>query len=488
MNIKAPSVFATTGNLSGGNQQKVVLSKWIFADPDVLILDEPTRGIDVGAKYEIYTVINDLAAQGKAVIVISSELPELLGMCDRIYTMDEGRLTGEVAREDATQETLMRHMMKGRTEMTTTPTVNTPASAPAPPPPDSPAAPAEAALQGNIRQYGMLVALALIVILFQVWTDGILLKPLNVTNLVQQNGYILILAIGMMIVIIAGHIDLSVGSLAGFIGAMSAVLMIRHDMPWPVAVVLCLLLGALIGAWQGFWIAYVGIPSFIVTLAGMLLFRGATQILLEGQSIAPFPRSFGQVSSGFLPEIGGSSLYHWPTIILGVLVMFAAVWQQVRQRKTQTQLRLRRAAAGLVRRQVRRDRRRARRLHPAAGQLPRRAGRRHHPRGAVRHLRLRDAQHGLRPAGLRDRRQRGGGQAVRRQDQARHLPGLRQHGPAGGAGRSGVRGPPQLGHAAGGHRTSNWRPSPRRSSAARRPAAVSAPCSAPSSAASSSAC
>ncbi|WP_083410871.1 multiple monosaccharide ABC transporter ATP-binding protein [Mycolicibacterium rutilum] len=115
MRIKAPSVRATTGNLSGGNQQKVVLSKWIFADPDVLILDEPTRGIDVGAKYEIYQIINSLAAQGKAVIVISSELPELIGLCDRIYTLNEGRLTGEVAREEATQETLMRHMMKGRT-------------------------------------------------------------------------------------------------------------------------------------------------------------------------------------------------------------------------------------------------------------------------------------------------------------------------------------------------------------------------------------
>ncbi|MDZ7887060.1 MAG: multiple monosaccharide ABC transporter ATP-binding protein [Mycobacterium sp.] len=115
MHIKAPSVRATTGNLSGGNQQKVVLSKWIFADPDVLILDEPTRGIDVGAKYEIYTIINSLAAQGKSVIVISSELPELIGLCDRIYTLNEGRLTGEVARADAAQETLMHYMMKGST-------------------------------------------------------------------------------------------------------------------------------------------------------------------------------------------------------------------------------------------------------------------------------------------------------------------------------------------------------------------------------------
>ncbi|MGR4880388.1 multiple monosaccharide ABC transporter ATP-binding protein [Streptomyces sp. LARHCF249] len=110
MNIKAPSVFAEAGKLSGGNQQKVVLSKWIFAEPEVLILDEPTRGIDIGAKAEIYTVIAELAAQGKTVLVISSELPELLGLCDRIYTMAEGRITGEVNRAEATQESLMRLM------------------------------------------------------------------------------------------------------------------------------------------------------------------------------------------------------------------------------------------------------------------------------------------------------------------------------------------------------------------------------------------
>ncbi|MEU2419479.1 multiple monosaccharide ABC transporter ATP-binding protein [Streptomyces sp. NPDC007851] len=114
MNIKAPTVFEPVGKLSGGNQQKVVLSKWIFAGPEVLILDEPTRGIDVGAKYEIYTVIDQLAAQGKAVVFISSELPELLGMCDRIYTMAAGRLTGEVPRSEATQEVLMRHMTKDK--------------------------------------------------------------------------------------------------------------------------------------------------------------------------------------------------------------------------------------------------------------------------------------------------------------------------------------------------------------------------------------
>ncbi|MFD9330187.1 multiple monosaccharide ABC transporter ATP-binding protein [Streptomyces sp. NPDC060065] len=114
MNIKAPTVFEPVGKLSGGNQQKVVLSKWIFAGPEVLILDEPTRGIDVGAKFEIYTVIDKLAAEGKAVVFISSELPELLGMCDRIYTMAAGRLTGEFSRAEASQETLMRQMTKDK--------------------------------------------------------------------------------------------------------------------------------------------------------------------------------------------------------------------------------------------------------------------------------------------------------------------------------------------------------------------------------------
>jgi len=111
-NIRSSSVYQVTGNLSGGNQQKVVLSKWLFANPDVLILDEPTRGIDVGAKYEIYTIINDLAAQGKAVLVISSEMPELLGITDRLYVMNEGQIVGEMPTADANQEHIMRAIVR----------------------------------------------------------------------------------------------------------------------------------------------------------------------------------------------------------------------------------------------------------------------------------------------------------------------------------------------------------------------------------------
>jgi putative multiple sugar transport system ATP-binding protein len=111
-NIRSSSVYQVTGNLSGGNQQKVVLSKWLFSNPDVLILDEPTRGIDVGAKYEIYTIINQLAAQGKAVLVISSEMPELLGITDRVYVMNEGRIVGEMPTSEASQEKIMRAIVR----------------------------------------------------------------------------------------------------------------------------------------------------------------------------------------------------------------------------------------------------------------------------------------------------------------------------------------------------------------------------------------
>jgi putative multiple sugar transport system ATP-binding protein len=112
LRIRSSSIFQETVNLSGGNQQKVVLSKWLFSDPEVLILDEPTRGIDVGAKYEIYTIINQLAADGKGVLMISSEMPELLGICDRIYVMNEGRIVAELPKGEASQETIMRAIMR----------------------------------------------------------------------------------------------------------------------------------------------------------------------------------------------------------------------------------------------------------------------------------------------------------------------------------------------------------------------------------------
>ncbi|KOV98492.1 sugar ABC transporter permease [Streptomyces sp. NRRL B-1140] len=190
-------------------------------------------------------------------------------------------------------------------------------------------------MRRNMRQYGMLIALGLIVVLFAVWTDGDLLLPRNVSNLVLQNSYILILAIGMMLVIIAGHIDLSVGSLTAFVGSMAAVFMVKHDLPWPLAVLLCLAVGAVAGAVQGFFIAYGGIPSFIVTLAGMLIFRGLTEIFLEGQTLGPFPDGLQKVANGFLPEVGPNTNYHNLTLLLGFAMIAFVIFQEVRDRRRQ---------------------------------------------------------------------------------------------------------------------------------------------------------
>ncbi|MFD5797717.1 multiple monosaccharide ABC transporter permease [Streptomyces diastatochromogenes] len=195
-------------------------------------------------------------------------------------------------------------------------------------------------LRRNMRQYGMLIALGLIVVLFTVWTNGDLLLPRNVSNLVLQNSYILILAIGMMLVIIAGHIDLSVGSLTAFVGAFAAVLTVQHGVSWPIALVLCLVIGAVAGSVQGFLIAYLGIPSFIVTLAGMLLFRGLTEILLKGQTLGPFPDGLQKMGNGFLPEVGPNTNYHNLTLLLGLALIVAVVWQEVRDRSRQQEFAL----------------------------------------------------------------------------------------------------------------------------------------------------
>jgi putative multiple sugar transport system permease protein len=187
-------------------------------------------------------------------------------------------------------------------------------------------------LRSHLRDYGMLLSLVAIMAFFQVMTDGTLMQPLNLTNLILQNSYIIIMALGMLLVIVAGHIDLSVGSVAGFIGAMAAVLMVEHEVNFVLASFICLVAGGVIGAAQGWFVAYVKIPSFIVTLAGMLVFKGLALALLNGQSVGPFPPEFQLLSSGFLPDpLGGSSLKLF-SLALGVLAAVAMVGFKWRSR------------------------------------------------------------------------------------------------------------------------------------------------------------
>ncbi|WP_372698098.1 multiple monosaccharide ABC transporter permease [Arthrobacter sp. JSM 101049] len=184
---------------------------------------------------------------------------------------------------------------------------------------------------GNTRQFGMIFALVALVVFFQIMTEGVTLTSGNLMNLLNGNAYVLILAIGMVLVIIAGHIDLSVGSIAAFVGITVALAIREWDLPWWAGVVVGLALGAVIGAWQGFWVAYVGIPAFIVTLAGMMLFRGLNQFVGKSNTI-PVPEDFQYIGAGYLPEVGPVTGYNNLTLLLGLATVALVVYLGVRGR------------------------------------------------------------------------------------------------------------------------------------------------------------
>ncbi len=224
------------------------------------------------------------------------------------------------------------------TEVTPTGPQDSAATTAAAVPPEAPikaeAAQAAATKKTNLREYGIVGALVAIVILFQVLTGGKLLMPDNVASLFQQNAYVMVLAIGMVMVIIAGHIDLSVGSIVAFIGGVLAIAMVNWNLPWVLAVVIGLALGLVIGAWQGFWVAYVGVPAFIVTLAGMLIFRGLA-ILIVGETIAGLPSGFVGISNaGLLGLLGYAGAADILTLVIGIAAIVAFLFSQLRTRRT----------------------------------------------------------------------------------------------------------------------------------------------------------
>lgn len=189
-----------------------------------------------------------------------------------------------------------------------------------------------------LKQYGLILALVVIVIFFQILTGGLLLNPNNVASLIQQNAYVMILAIGMVMVIVARHIDLSVGSVVAFVGGIVALLMYDLQMNWILAVIVGLLIGALIGCWQGFWVAYVGIPAFIVTLAGMLIFRGLAIVLVE-RTVSGLPSGFIEIANGSVPNSLGfmGGMYDVVTLLLGLICIAAIVFTGFRSRRAKAQ-------------------------------------------------------------------------------------------------------------------------------------------------------
>ncbi|MGT2828990.1 ABC transporter permease subunit [Streptococcus hillyeri] len=190
-----------------------------------------------------------------------------------------------------------------------------------------------ASLLANSRQYGIVGALIVIIAVFQVLTGGLLLQPNTVVQLVQQNAYVVILAIGMVMVIIATHIDLSVGSLVGFIGGCIALLMQDMHINWLMAILVGIVIGLIIGVWQGFWVAYVGIPGFITTLAGMLVFRGLATTMINA-SIPVNDSSFNAIAASYLPNVLGFwGPFDGLTVVVGVLLILAFAYGQFRNRK-----------------------------------------------------------------------------------------------------------------------------------------------------------
>lgn len=195
----------------------------------------------------------------------------------------------------------------------------------------------EISISKLIKENGMLIALVAVVVIFQVLTKGIMLKPLNITNLIQQNGYILILAVGMLLVVIIGTVDLAVGSVSAFIGAVAGVTMVNKGLHPVLAIIIALAIGMIVGAIQGYWIAYKEIPGFVVTLAGQLVFRGLTMILLNGTTIAPFPTSFANLGSGFIPPlfyfIVGNGYLVGSSVLVGIALSLVFIWSDINKRK-----------------------------------------------------------------------------------------------------------------------------------------------------------
>ncbi len=192
--------------------------------------------------------------------------------------------------------------------------------------------------KSNIRQYGMIIVMVVLVIFFYATTGGKFVKPMNVYNIIMQNGYVLVLAIGMLLPILIGTIDLSVGSVVAVIGSIAGIMMYRWGQPVWLTLIVCLLCGLIIGIWQGFWIAIVNLPPFIATLGGMLIFRGITLVLLKGKTLAPLPNSYVQISSGYIPDYisritGRESSLNVTTMVVAVLLCILVLLGELRTRR-----------------------------------------------------------------------------------------------------------------------------------------------------------
>jgi ribose/xylose/arabinose/galactoside ABC-type transport system permease subunit len=284
--------------LSGGNQQKVVLAKWLQTDPKILIVDEPTRGIDIRAKAEVHHILSELARQGRAILMISSDLPEVLAMSDRVLVMREGRIAAEFAREEATEEKVMAAATGTATTQTRTGAGNCPAgtenrSA------DSPRPPPGLRLFSRFREAGLLAFVVLVFVIASV-VEPRFCSLENLRSIAMYIPLIVIVAMGQLMVMVSRNIDLSVGSILGLSAMVAGGIFVSHPgFPVPLAAVVAMATGTLLGAFNGLLVAYLRVPAIIATLGTFTAYRGLIYIWSGGRQVDPdkLPQSLIDLSS-----------------------------------------------------------------------------------------------------------------------------------------------------------------------------------------------
>ncbi len=309
LGITPPNDEVPTRALSGGNQQKVVLGKWLATDPDVLVLDEPTRGVDVGAKAEIHRLVRELAQNGAAVLLISSELPELLALSDRILVMRGGQIVGDLPGEVATPERVLELAL---------PDVG--AAAPTTP------TPARTGVSRFFRRREWPLAIFLAVLCAAVaGVSPRFLAPGNLSDMLANTAPAVIAGCGLTLVIATGEIDISIGSMMGLLAALLGILAstARLGLPVPAAVALVLAIGALLGIVNGCLVALAGVPSIIVTLGMLTILRGLTELAMGGEWITDLPAGLRLLGTG---TWAGLPLSIWTAAFVGVGVATLVRW------------------------------------------------------------------------------------------------------------------------------------------------------------------
>ncbi len=318
LRLRFSSYDQAVSTLSGGNQQKVVLSKWLATGPRVLILDEPTQGIDVQTKADVHAMIADLAAQGLAIILISSELPELLGMCDRVIVLREGDVAGEFKRGEATQEKIIRAATDADQPADNVVKLQPPTTGDEPRPEAAPSAPARLRIR---REFGLVAAIVALVIPV-VAINPRMLSASNLTALSMDAGLLMIVATAQMLVILTRSIDLSVAAVIGLAayGAAST-LHIHPEIGVAGAILLSCAIGLACGIANGLVVSYARVPAIVVTLGTMSIFRGINSLWAGGKQI-----SADQVPQAWL-DVTSANLFGIPAIpIIAVVTLSAIAW------------------------------------------------------------------------------------------------------------------------------------------------------------------